>query len=348
MRVLLLASLATLAQAACKTDIDCSLNGVCSASSGTCACDSPWSGIACDSLSFAVTPIGAKNIWVGGNTNSSLNTWNGPIVKDAKGMYHIYDPVYEHLSLWSTLYTAHGISSSPTGPYDWTSMPNLPVHDINPAAVVYPNASSTSGMTVAVLLGGGVMIADTADGPFLKTAYTYPGGGGSNPAPIYYKGALYLTNQGTDTIWTCAGFGSPWTTFATIPHPSMPYTVEDPVMWIDPRGNWHIINHAYNTAERTNCSSSHVSNHFFSADGKTWGFSMQPYGHTVTFDDGSTHSFCTLERPNLVFDDNGLITHINLAADLVTQNEGCAARGKGCVDCKYNDAAGSLVIALGA
>ena len=118
-----------------------------------------------------------------------------------------------------------------------------------------------------------------------------------------------------------------------------------------------------------------MSSHFFSADGKVWQWSDAPYGHTVVFDDGTWHSFCTLERPNLSFNAAGLITHINFAADLITGNEGCAARGKGCVDCKlvpraclaapaaprihatqphpptpnrYDDHAGSLVVALGA
>ena len=69
----------------------------------------------------------------------------------------------------------------------------------------------------------------------------------------------------------------------------------------------------------------------------------------MQFDDGTSHSFCTLERPNLQFDaKTGLITHINFAADLITGNEGCAARGKGCVDCKYDDHAGTLVVTLGA
>ena len=63
-----------------------------------------------------------------------------------------------------------------------------------------------------------------------------------------------------------------------------------------------------------------------------WGHSDQPYSHTVQYDDGTTHSYCTLERPALTFDSQGLLTHINLAADLVTQDEGCASRGKGCVD----------------
>jgi hypothetical protein len=272
-------------RATCTTSFDCSLNGVCA--SGECTCDSPWSGAQCETLLYATTPAAAQNIWSGPNTSETLNSWNGPILHAADGTYHAYIPIYETQSLWSTIYTAHGVSSSPTGPYDWTAKPNLPVHDINPAALVYPNSSSPTGSTTAVFLGGKVMIADSPDGPFSVSPYTYPGGGGSNPAPIFKDGALYMTNQGTSTVWTTPSLDKPWTTFSTVQHPKFPYTVEDPVMWVDPRGNWHIINHAYNTGQRTNCSTSHVSSHFFSLDGKTWGWSDQPYGHTVQFDDGT-------------------------------------------------------------
>ena len=41
---------------------------------------------------------------------------------------------------------------------------------------------------------------------------------------------------------------------------------------------------------------------------------MQPYGHTVRYDDGSEFTFATLERPNAHFDAAGGIRH-----------EGCAA-----------------------
>ena len=221
--------------ATCTTDTDCSLNGVCTA--GACACDSPWGGSQCETLIYAVTPAGAKNIWQGAQTNETLNSWNGPIIRDGNCVYHAYVPVYEHASLWGTLYTAHGVASSPTGPFDWTAKPNLPVHDINPAALVYPNASSPTGATTAVFLGGNIMIADSPDGPFSVSPWTYPGGGGSNPAPILKGGAIYLTNQGTSTVWTTPSLDQPWTTFATIPHPRLPYTVEDPVMWTDARGN---------------------------------------------------------------------------------------------------------------
>ena len=64
--------------------------------------------------------------------------------------------------------------------------------------------------------------------------------------------------------------------------------------------------------------------HFFSQDGKTWKWSAaEPYSHTVEYDDGTTHTFTTLERPNIHFDQaTGDMTHINLAVDLVTGDEG--------------------------
>ena len=97
-------------------------------------------------------------------------------------------------------------------------------------------------------------------------------------------------------------------------------------MWIDPNGNWHIINHAYSNLEYTNCATSVVSAHFFSADGLSWSYSAQPYRHIVVYDDGTQHAYTTLERPNLVIDATGRLTHMTLAADLVTGDEGCGAR----------------------
>lgn len=222
------------AQATCNVDFDCSLNGVCNA--GVCNCDSPWSGSACETLLYAVTPASGKNLWTG---NLSLNTWNGPIIRDPTGLYHLYDPVYEHESLWSVVYTAHGISSTPAGPYDWSSRANISVAAINPAALVFPNAT-TGAETYSIWIGGSILLAESADGPFIKSPFTYPGGDGSNPAPVFLNGSFYLTNQGTDQIWTTPSLDKPWTVFTTIPHPSLPYTVEDPFMWIDPRGNWHV------------------------------------------------------------------------------------------------------------
>lgn len=140
-------------------------------------------------------------------------------------------------------------ATSPTGPYDWSSHANLSVANINPAALVYPNASSSSGSTYSVWLGGVILVAETADGPFSATPWAFPGGSGSNPAPVYLNGTFYLTNQGTDQIWSTPSLDKPWTVWTTIPHPAgLPYTVEDPYMWIDPRGNWHVRGPSWHTS----------------------------------------------------------------------------------------------------
>ena len=98
-------------------------------------------------------------------------------------------------------------------------------------------------------------------------------------------------------------------------------------LWIDKRDNWHVINHAYDTRQLDNCAHSILSTHFFSEDGKEWQCADdEPYGHTVHFDDGTTHTYTTLERPNIHFDTAGQMTHLGLAADLVTEDEGCANR----------------------
>ena len=77
----------------------------------------------------------------------------------------------------------------------------------------------------------------------------------------------------------------------------------------------------------------------------------------VDYDDGSSYSFATLERPNLHFDATGQMTHINLAADLTTPNAGCndpaavngataAADPRTCAECKFYRHCGTTIIAL--
>ena len=325
----------------CQTSFNCSLNGACQG--GVCVCESPWGGPACETLQYSVSPASGKNLWTGAGTNENLNTWNGPIIRGEDDTYHLFVPVYEHASLWKVIYYAHGTAAKIEGPYDWSS-PNISSNAINPAALVFPN-STTGSLVYSLWIGNEIFVAKSAAGPYVKT-FKNPMGG--NTAPAFSDGSIYVTNQRTGTVMRAENLAGPWSHFSTITHPHLPYTVEDPYMYVDSNKNFHIINHAYNTGQRTNCTNSWVSSHFFSADGKTWGHTDQPYGHTVHFDDGTSHSYCTLERPSLNFDASGRLTHIHFAADLVTEDGGCASRGKGCVDCKYADHAGTLLVRLGA
>jgi hypothetical protein len=136
--------------------------------------------------------------------------------------------------------------------------------------------------------------------------------------------------------------------------------VEDPFLWVDKRGNFHIINHAYDDSVE-NCYTSTLSAHVFSPDGKDWHVLLprvEPYSHTVEYDDGTSFTFVALERPNLHFDQNGTLTHINLAADLTTTNAGCNGNGAAsqignggqhaCDYCKFLNHCGTTIIALDA
>jgi hypothetical protein len=115
------------------------------------------------------------------------------------------------------------------------------------------------------------------------------------------------------------------------------------------------------------CQNSALSSHFFSTDGKDWRLisDTQPYGHTVHYEDGTHHTYTTLEQVSIHFDTmtvqkrpvlrhfilkndhftktgsgqtnigkvekrgvflQGQMTHMAFAADLVTQGGGCAQR----------------------
>jgi hypothetical protein len=224
-RLALAAGLLAACARACATDFDCSLNGVCDASSGECACDSPWAGSQCEQLVYAVTPAACKNLWTGPATNESLNTWNGPILHDAAtDTYHLYDPVYEHASLWSVLYTAHGVASNIEGPYDFTKYPSIESTASNPGYLIYTNAS-TGAPVYTFWLGNDILVSDSAAGPWTRAgANPMP----SNTAPAYSKGAFFVTDQGTDSVITATSLAGPWTPFASIPHNGLQYTVEDP------------------------------------------------------------------------------------------------------------------------
>ena len=133
-----------------------------------------------------------------------------------------------------------------------------------------------------------------------------------NPMPIWHNDAFYYTNSPCQMVYTTPSLvpGAKWTVHGSINHTGVPaeWMPEDPTMWTDRRGNWHIVNHAYNPHEWQDCATSVLSTHFFSRDGTTWHFlpeAIQPYSHTVQYDDGTSHMFVTIERPQVFHDEHG-------------------------------------------
>ena len=342
------------ASVVCTSDWDCSLNGACG-DSGICACNAPWTGSTCGELGFAVSATSAKDVFPASDTH---NTWGGPMAgPDHRGLFHMYVPIYDKGQLFGAKRIKHGVAASPSGPYDWTG-PDIAPASINPALLVYRDAANKT--VYSLWMANYVLIADSLDGNFTRVpGFKHPGG--ANPAPLWHDGAFYITTQHTQQIWRLPGStlraDLRWSVFANISHAGCPpgTVPEDPFMWIDSRGRWHIVNHAYDVSQLDRCASSTVSTHFFSSDGVDWRLgSVQPYGHVVHYDDGSSHIYTTLERPFLRFNQQGTMTHLVLAADLTTGDEGCANRtgkhagpnGTACTNCKYGDHAGTVVVTL--
>jgi len=105
---------------------------------------------------------------------------------------------------------------------------------------------------------------------------------------------------------------------------------EDPNLWFDKRGNWHIVFHVYCTGLwPVYC----ISGHAYSQDGFDWIFSpVEPYGGTVHFTDGSSFSFATRERPKFIFSDDSHTTPVALINGVSPQ-----PAGEACNSCEHKD-----------
>lgn len=101
----------------CSTDLDCSLNGECSA--GRCECYPPWTAtLNCESLAFAPSPLQRGYPTPGHNET----TWGGSVVQDpAGGEYHMFVAEMVNdcpLETWGqNSRCTHATSATPLGPY---------------------------------------------------------------------------------------------------------------------------------------------------------------------------------------------------------------------------------------
>jgi hypothetical protein len=222
---------------------------------GSCICDKPWKGPSCGSLGYKkTTPISGKSLFP---LNKSHNTWNGPIVGPVNGTFHLFNPYYGNYtgikSLFRVEYIMHGTSDKIEGPYTWDVKPNLP-GGINPMFLAYND--SQTGKTRYTLWNGGIREAQP---PFINwTNVPAPHGGGdcgTNGAPAYRNGRFYCVSQHTTEIVSTPVLGGKWTKLAdinvststvkNIPYAKLMPNIEDPYLWIDKRGNFHVINHRY-------------------------------------------------------------------------------------------------------
>lgn len=140
----------------------------------------------------------------------------------------------------------------------------------------------------------------------------------ANPAPARHPNgsvAMACHSNGL-TIWTADSGLGPFREVARILNNSFPAggvqvngfdgspvlsVWEDPFLWIDQRGHWHLVCH---TIPRGHPYNNIVSGHAFSTDGIAWTFAAtQPWDATVAHQGGETVTYATRERPSLLFED---------------------------------------------
>ena len=112
---------------------------------------------------------------------------------------------------------------------------------------------------------------------------------------------------------------------------------EDPTLWFDRHGNWHIVYHVW-AADPFEKHNEPASGHAFSSNGLEWTFSTtQPFTGTVNFTDGGSKQFATRERPQMIFKDAARHTPVGLTSAVSPQPLGpwCHECSMGaCSQCK--------------
>jgi hypothetical protein len=97
--------------------LSCSLNGICSTTTGACTCDVGYIGTQCELFDFLPTPAGAAY-----NSKGNTSSWGGSAVYDnTSGVWHGYfSEFYGNCGVlsWETnSQIVHAVASTAIGPY---------------------------------------------------------------------------------------------------------------------------------------------------------------------------------------------------------------------------------------
>ena len=190
--------------------------------------------------------------------------------------------------------------------------------------------------------GSTVHVADSPYGPWLPLRSPVPKCNNPSPA-VHPNGTVFLAC--TWMLYSAPSVDGPWSGGISIRPPHGGW--EDPFLFFDRRGGFHIVAHVYKGGAGAGANNS-ISGHAFSRDGQSWTFSnVQPYSNVVR-QEGSgggtqVHTYATLERPKLMFSDqtdpHRPTAIFNGASpwwdETVPANDACAkCLNGGCVMCK--------------
>ena len=160
------------------------------------------------------------------------------------------------------------------------------------------------------------------------------GGNCWTPSQMRHPNGTWYVLCGVADMYSAPNITGPWRWVGTVPTGGTLGTFEDPLLWMDARGNWHAFWHTYTmTCADPQCKPVSISGHSFSADGLQWHTAaVQPYMNLANVSDGSavwSVEMSTRERPKLLFSASGEPTHLVTA---VCPTPSCAPQAA--IQCK--------------
>ncbi|UNI22503.1 hypothetical protein JDV02_008389 [Purpureocillium takamizusanense] len=351
--------------ARCKTDHDCSLNGVCRGDS-LCHCDPGWLGADCGVLD--VRP--AKRSAGYNLTAQGTSSWCSSVVRDPHDptLHHLFASEFSHgcgLDYWapySRIIRAES-RSGPAGPYEFAAEvraafahnPTVVYSPADRAWLLYyigcptdvvaakctskafscgPGNSNNGESGISVLSSrdlrtwtaheqvmSGTDDRDAWDAdvtnpsafPLRRVRGPHSGGGrgdchSSSAMLLAYRGCVYncTANELINLAVSPTGFRGPYRKVQS--QPLFPNLNEDPFIWQDRRGNWHMLLHSLEP-EGGFGDGPKVGRHAWAEHYKgpwTFGNKTLAFSTEVQYDDGTKVDFYRRERPQLHFATDGV------------------------------------------
>ena len=229
----------TAAVAGCSSDLDCRLNGVCTA--GACVCTAAWRGANCSTL--ALQPTAA----MGDLRQPNVSTWGMGSVH-VGGQWHGYFAEMEEgcgLTSWqSNSLIAHAVAPSPNGPWQRVGQTSG-VWSHNPATAVAPD-----GTLLLFHIGSG-------SGGKARTSSRESSQqcrGGSSPCGTHPSHHCNTTSRisrpeqqhlptaaATINFFTAKDPAGPWSPFSATVSGGKSIGGNNPAPWVHPNGSIFIV-----------------------------------------------------------------------------------------------------------